>query len=207
MKKIAVVLAGCGHQDGSEITEAVALIVSLSKAQAKVDFYAPNIQANVTDHIKRKSTEEQRSVMIESARISRGNIRDLKDLNVGQYDGLAIPGGSGASVNLNAVYSDIEKIILQFHKESKPIAAICIAPMLVAKVLGKFGVELTLGDDQKIISEVKKTGAQHVECPVNDYVTDRVHKVITTPAYMHDAKPHEVFEGIQKLTKEFIEMA
>lgn len=216
-KKIAIVLSGCGNKDGTEITEAVSLMIALSSAGAEMKFYAPNQEFTPKNFLSNESLKEKRNIMLESARISRSEIQDLKLLKADQFDGLAFPGGYGAALQLSnwaeagakcQVHPDVEKAIRAFHLQSKPIAAICIAPTLVAKVLGPEGVSLTIGNDPETSKEIEKTGAQHESCPVTDYITDREHKVITTPAYMYGAaKPHEVFQGISGLVKEFIEMA
>ncbi len=215
-KKIAIVLSGCGNKDGSEIHESVSLIIHLSQLDAEVQFFAPDQNFTVVNFLTGEKLSEARNVMIESARISRSQMRPLKELAAKDFDGLALPGGSGAAINLSnwasagaqcKVIPELEKAIIDFHKESKPIAAICIAPTLVARVLGKHKVTLTIGDDSKTIAEIKKTGAIHEICPVDDFVSDREHKIITTPAYMYDAKPHQVFKGIGGLAQELVEMA
>ena len=216
MKKIAVILSGCGNKDGTEIQEAVSLIVSLSQLGADISFFAPDIEFTAKNFLTNQPLSEKRNVMIESARITRSQIQDLKILNVSEFDALALPGGFGAALNLSTwanegskckVNFDLENALIEFHKQSKPIAAICIAPAIVACVLGRHAVTLTIGDDPETAAEIKKTGAYHESCPVDDFVTDRHHKIITTPAYMYDAKPHEIFLGISRMCAELIEMA
>ena len=217
MKKIAVILSGCGNKDGTEITEAVSLLVALSQNGASYKCFAPNIKFKEINFLTGEPTGEERNVLTESARIARGKIDDLKSLNVSQFDGLAFVGGFGAAKNLSnwaelgaksKVLPEIESAIKSFYDASKPIAAICISPVLLAKVLGPEHVTVTLGNDPEAIAEVLKTGAQHEVCPVDDFVTDRQTKVITTPAYMYgNAKPHEVFKGISGLAKELVEMS
>ncbi len=217
-KKIAVVLSGCGNKDGTEITEAVSLMIALSATGAQMTFFAPNQDFTPKNFLSDQPLPEKRNIMVEAARISRSQMQDLKELNADHFDGLAFPGGFGAALHLSnwaeagakcQVHPAVEKAIQAFYQQSKPIAAICIAPTLVAKVLGTKGVSLTVGNENsEAAKEIAKTGAQHEACPVTDYITDREHKVISTPAYMHDsAKPHEVFQGISGLVKEFIEMA
>jgi len=216
IRKIAIVLSGCGHQDGSEIQEAVSLIINLSILGAQVEFFAPDRMSDVTNAITGKKQEGQRNLMVESARICRGKIRPLTELSSANFDALAMPGGFGAALHLSnwaqagakcQVDKSLAEAIVGFHKESKPIAAICIAPTLVARVLGHLGVTLTVGDDESTITEIKKTGARHEICPVDDFVTDREHKIITTPAYMYDAQPAQIFKGISGLAQELFEMA
>lgn len=216
MKKVAVVLSGCGFKDGAEITEAVSSLISLSEAGAQYEVYAPNLTFKATNHL----TDEEdgdRNVMSEASRISRGEIKNLSELNADNFDGVVFPGGFGAAKVLCTfategasckVLPEAEKAILDFYNQSKPIAALCIAPALVAKVLGDKNVTVTIGNDKDTAAEIEKTGAQHEDCVVTDYVTDRETKVITTPAYMYgEAKPHEIFTGVRAALKEFIEMA
>jgi len=217
LKKVAVVLSGCGNKDGAEITEAVSLLISLSQNGAEYMCFAPSTEFEALNFVNGQPLGEKRNVLTEAARIARGSIQDLKTLDIKKYDALAFVGGYGAAKNLSdwaykgskcTVLPDVEKTIKAFHNETKPIAAICIAPVLVAKVLGSEKVTVTIGNDKETIAEILKTGAQHEECPVDDYVTDRETKVITTPAYMYDnAKPHEIFKGISGLAKELVEMA
>lgn len=217
MKKIALILAGCGHQDGSEITEVVSTLIALSAHNVETHFFAPNIDFHPVNHLNKKSDDSQnRNLMTEAARITRGQIKDLKDLNVDLFDAVIIPGGSGAASHFSTWSQDgarakvlpvLKNILEKFHEQSKPMGFICIAPTVAALLFGKTQVTLTLGDQTNVISEVEKTGAIHEVCPVDDYITDREHKVITTPAYMHDAKPFEVYKGISGLVNELVEMA
>lgn len=217
MKNIAVILSGCGYKDGSEITEAVSALISLSQYGAKVTCFAPDFNVNAINHVTNvESFDEQRNILSESARISRGEIHPLNTLHAKDFDAVVFPGGFGAAVHLSSwavkgaqceLLPDTKRVLAEFHAQSKPIAAICISPVLVAKVFGKTKVNVTIGNDKETAQEINKTGAIHVECPVTDFVTDRDHKVITTPAYMYHAKPHEVFTGINKAIKELVEMA
>lgn len=216
MKKMAVVLSGCGHLDGSEITEAVSLLIALNSHGAETHCFAPNLEFPCKNHLTGELSGEKRNAMEEAARIARGEVKDLQDLKAQDFDGLAFAGGFGAALNLSdwankgsqcEVNPEVVRVIKEFHQQSKPIGAVCIAPTLLAKVLGSKGIEITIGEDQETASEIQKTGAQHVNCPVDDYVTDRLGKVLTSPAYMYDAKPHEVFKGISGMAKELVEMA
>ncbi|OQW51933.1 MAG: isoprenoid biosynthesis protein ElbB [Proteobacteria bacterium SG_bin7] len=217
MKNIAVVLSGCGHQDGAEVTETVAAIVTLSQLGAAINYFAPNMEVNEVNHLVGKETGQKRNLLVEGARIARGKIKDLKELSEKHFDGLVFPGGKGASLNLcdfaakgakASLHPEVSRIVMEFHRESKPIAAICIAPVLLALALGKKNVEVTIGNDKKTSVEIEKLGAKHIDCPVDDFITDRNHKVVTTPAYMYgNAKPYDVFLGIQKTIREFYEMA
>ncbi|MGZ3747331.1 MAG: isoprenoid biosynthesis glyoxalase ElbB [Pseudobdellovibrionaceae bacterium] len=217
MRKVAVILSGCGNKDGSEITEAISLLIALGQNGAQYMCFAPNMEFTPLDFIKNEPLSPKRNVLTEAARIAREQLQDLKNLEVGKYDALAFVGGYGAAKNLSnwaekgsqcTVHPEVAKAILDFHAASKPIAAMCIAPVILARVLGNEKVTVTVGEDKETIAEILKTGAQHEVCPVDDYVTDRETKVITTPAYMYDnAKPHEIYKGISGLAKELVEMA
>lgn len=198
MKKIALILSGCGHLDGSEITETVSALICLNQSGAHTQCFAP--QNKIED----------------AAKISRGNVKDVSLLNAADFDGLVLPGGYGVAKYLSDwaakgaqchVNPDVERAILSFYELQKPIAAICIAPALVARVLGKNGISVTIGNNKETASEITKTGAIHENCPVEDYISDRDHRILTTPAYMYDAKPHQVFNGIAKMLREFVEWA
>ena len=215
-KKIAVILSGCGNKDGAEITEAVSLMIALSEQGAEVHYFAPNQDFTAQNFLTGQALEK-RNVMAESARITRSQIKDLATLNAQDFDGVALPGGFGAALNLSTwaqkgaactVNADLEKALLAFYDMSKPIAAICIAPALVARVLGSKKITLTVGADSEAAGEIKKTGAIHEVCPVDDYITDRLHKIISTPAYMYDsATPAQIFKGVSGLAQELVEMA
>ncbi len=216
-KQIAVILSGCGHRDGSEITEAVSALIALSQAGAQYQVFAPDLTFAVTHPISGATTMDTRNVMCESSRISRGHIRPLEQLKVEEFDGLVLPGGFGAALHLCTwakegarcqVHPEAERILKGFYQEQKPIAAICIAPALVARVLGAHGITLTIGNDATTAIEIEKTGAIHEVCGVDDFVTDRAHRLVTTPAYMFEqATPAQIFTGVSRAIQEFVEMA
>ncbi len=218
MKKVAVILTGSGFQDGAEITESVSSLIALAEAKVEATVFAPELSFQATDHLTGDSSEKDtRQAMAEAARISRGRVKNLSQLKADDYDALVLPGGFGVAQHLCTwaqdgancdVLSDAERVIQDFHQQSKPIGAWCIAPALVAKVLGSHRVSVTIGEQKEVAQEIEKTGAQHVNCSVDDFVTDRENKVITTPAYMYDgANAFEVFTGIRKATQELVNMA
>ena len=192
-KRIAVILSGYGLLDGSEITEAVSVLIALSELGAEAVCFAPHQEITVAPDLD------------QSARIARTRISSLTELREKDFDAIVFPGGSGAKTPIQA---DVKRAIIDFHRASKPIGAICVAPVLVARVLGAEHPEVTIGDDAATAAEIEKTGARHTKCIVTDYVSDRDHKILTTPAYMFDdATPFEVFTGIRRLLRELVEMA
>lgn len=216
MKKVAVVLSGCGHRDGSEVTEAVSTLISLCEFGAELSCFAPNTSFLSTTHSSISVTAQERNSLEEAARIARGKIDDIKSLRVQDFDSLVFPGGTGAAKILSdwaakgskcQVHSEVARVITDFHSNAKPIGAICIAPVLLAKTLGSHGVTVTIGNDRETAQEIEKTGAKHAVCSVRDYVSDRDHKVLTTPAYMLTANSHDIFVGIRNMVRELVEMS
>ncbi|XP_035266539.1 glutamine amidotransferase-like class 1 domain-containing protein 3, mitochondrial [Anguilla rostrata] len=223
MKSVAVVLAGCGVYDGTEVHEASAVLVHLSRAGAKVQMFAPNVdQMHVVNHIVGKPTEEKRNVLQESARIARGDIMDLSKLDVSAYDALIIPGGFGVAKNLStwatqgkdcSVQPEVEKAIKSFHKAGKPIGLCCIAPVLAAKTLP--GCEITVGHDCKCekwpyaqtACTMKEMGCKHVNKNVGESHVDVKNKLVTTSAFMCNAPIHEVFDGVGVMVTGVLKLA
>lgn len=210
MAKVGVILSGCGVYDGSEIHEAVITLLALDRAGADVLIMAPDVELAVVNHLTGEPVEGSvRNVLEESARIARGNISDIAKVNGNDIDALFIPGGFGAAKNLCDfafkgpdcdVHPDVARLIREIVTAGKPLAAVCIAPALVAKVLGddKLAHELTIGTDQGTAEAVTAMGATHVKCPVDQFVIDRDNKIITSPAYMLAGRISEAAEGIEK---------
>lgn len=218
MAKIGVVLSGCGVYDGSEIHEAVISLLALDRAGAEVVIMAPDMEQAVVNHLTGEQVDGAiRNVLEESARIARGNISDIAKIKADDIDALLIPGGFGAAKNLCDfafkgtdcdVNSEVARLIREIVAAKKPLAAICIAPALVAKVLGddKLDHQLTIGTDEGTAGAVTSMGATHVNCPVNDFVVDKRNKIITTPAYMLAGRISEAAEGIEKAVAALMEL-
>ncbi len=217
MKNVAVILSGCGYLDGAEITEAISTLVAIGQNGAEYKVFAPNKDVPETNHLTNKSTGKTRNVMQEAARIARGDIQPLENLQSNDFDALAFPGGFGAALHLcnfaekgssGKIDPQVQRVVKEFHDNGKPIAAICISPAIMALAFGDKGVNITIGDDQGTASELEKTGAKHSNCAVERFIVDTANKIITTPAYMDgSAKPHQIFEGVSGAIKELIKMA
>ncbi|XP_028655424.1 glutamine amidotransferase-like class 1 domain-containing protein 3, mitochondrial [Erpetoichthys calabaricus] len=224
VKRVAVVLAGCGVFDGSEIHEASAVLVHLSRSGAEVSIFAPNIdQMHVIDHVKGNPTEEQRNVMVESARLARGNIHDLAELQVNELDAIIFPGGFGVAKNLCSWAVDgnkctvndlVKSTLLAFHNAKKPIGLCCISPVLAAKVFP--GCEVTVGHDTNsdgrfpdcsTASSIEELGCKHICKNVNEAHVDEKNKIITTCAFMCKAPLHEIFDGVGVMVQEVLKLA
>ena len=217
MKKVAVILSGCGFLDGAEITEAISTLIAIGQNGAEYAVFAPNKDVGETNHLTQKPTGQKRNVLQEAARIARGEIQPLEQLKAQSFDALAFPGGFGAALHLcdfgekgsgGQIDPQVARIVKEFSDSHKPIAAICIAPAIMALALGNKGVNVTIGEDAGTASELEKTGAKHQKCAVEKFIVDHSHKVITTPAYMYgSAKPHQIFAGVSGAIAELIKMA
>ena len=217
MKNIAVILSGCGFLDGAEITEAISTLIAIGQNGAQYKIFAPNKDVPETNHLTQKPTGQQRNVLQEAARIARGNIQPLEDLKAQDFDALAFPGGFGAALHLcnfgekgsgGEIDPQVIRILKEFHSSRKPIAAICIAPAIMALAFGDKGVNVTIGEDAGTAAEIEKTGAKHQNCAVEKFVVDQSNKIITTPAYMYgSAQSHQIFAGVSGAIAELIKLA
>jgi len=214
MKKIGVVLSGCGVRDGSEIHEAVLSLLAIDKMGCDAVCMAPDTVFTTTNHLTMEETEEKRNILVESARIARGNICDIKEVTADDIDAVLFPGGFGAAKNLcdfavkgsgATVNPEIVRLLKEMHAAGKPIGAVCIAPALLAAALGKgLSPIVTIGTDVGTAAEINKTGAVHQDCPVTELVVDSRNKIVTSPAYMLATRISEVEEGISRTVKELI---
>lgn len=219
MKKVAVILSGCGYLDGSEIRESVLTLLALDTANIEYQIFAPDEPLfHVIDHVSGEISEgESRNILQEAGRIARGKIFTLDKLDENEFDGLIIPGGFGVAKNLStfafkgaeaSVHSTVTSILKAFHQSKKPIGAICISPALLALTFGHFHPNITLGSDVNIAKEIEKTGTIHHVCQTSEIVVDKQNLFVTTPAYMDDqANLKDIFTGITSLVEAMTTLA
>jgi enhancing lycopene biosynthesis protein 2 len=217
-KKVGVVLAGCGVKDGSEIHEATLTLYFLDKQGAEAVCMAPDKdQLDVVNHVTGSTIAERRNVLVEAARIARGNIVDVKSMKAGDLDAIIIPGGFGSAKNLCTFAVDgtncrvdegVGKLLQEMLRQKKPIGALCIAPAVLARLFGKeLAPEITIGNDAGTASAMETMGAKHKRAQVNEVVVDSKNKILTTPCYMLAQSIKEVGEGVEKLVAKILEMA
>ncbi len=215
MKKIAVILSGCGFQDGSEVHESTLTLLSLVKEGLLYRCMAPNTsQTKVFDYyLSQYDNNVSRNVLSEAGKIARSDILNIADCDANDYDGAIFPGGAGAATTLsnfatNFKNYELQQGILNFAKnlvqQKKPIGFICIAPCLIPGLYGE-GVQCTIGNNVETLKKLEKLGCKHIECGANEIVVDENNKVVTTPAYMLAKDINQVFEGIGKLVKKIKE--
>ena len=219
MNKVGVVLSGCGHQDGSEIHEAVFTLHALEKAGAESIIMAPDMdQFHVINHLNgNEDLSESRNILVESARIARGKVVDVASVSGHQLDALIFPGGTGMAKNIFdysmagincTVISDVQRLVVEILEADKPLGAICIAPVMVAKVLeflGRTGT-VTGGFNDEINNDIKAMGINTIEVGAEEIVVDKENKIVTTPAYVEAKSMNESFTGIEKLVNKVLDM-
>lgn len=214
MKKFAVILSGSGVYDGSEIHEAVLSLYAIDKAGASYEIFAPDIpQHHVINHLSGEESNESRNVLVESARIARGKIKNLKAYKAADFDALLLPGGFGAAKNLSSfafdgaecsIQEDVEMAIKETAKAGKIIGALCIAPAVLVRVLGK--IDVTVGDDKATIEAIKAMNGEHQKTTHGEVVVDFEHKVVTTPCYMLNATISQIALGVENVVKAMLDI-
>lgn len=216
MKKVGVVLSGCGVYDGAEIHESVIALLALARQGAQAVCFAPDKnQSEVINHLTGEPMAETRNILIEAARIARGAIQPLSQAKADELDALIVPGGFGAAKNLSSfasqgsechVDASLQALAQQMHAAGKPLGFICIAPALLPKIFD-FPLRLTIGTDIDTAEAIEEMGGEHVPCPVDDIVVDEENKVVTTPAYMLAEDIAQAATGIEKLVERVLVLA
>jgi len=215
MKKIAVVLAGNGVYDGAEIHESTLTLLAIVQNGADYQCFAPNVnQAHVVNHLTGEEMSEIRNVLVESARIARGHIKPLTEYNAADYDAIIFPGGFGAAKNLCSfafdgvdctVIPEVEKVIRDTVSVEKPIGALCITPVIFAKILGD--VKVTIGQDETTLQAIEKMGGFHEKTNHGEIVVDEKYKLVSTPCYMLESSIDQIAAGATNVVKKILELA
>ncbi|MBQ9817562.1 MAG: isoprenoid biosynthesis glyoxalase ElbB [Proteobacteria bacterium] len=192
--RFAVILSGCGVRDGSEIHESVFALLAIEQGGHSVSIFAPDKpQSAVINGVSGRPMNESRNILVESARIARGAIKPLSELDVMKFDAIVLPGGFGAACNLCDfaqkgagcdVDGDVKSILIKAQQAGKALGFMCIAPVIAARVFGHLGVRLTIGDDPSTAKACEAMGAKHVVCRVDEVCLDETLRIATTPAYM-----------------------
>ena len=215
MKKVAVILSGCGVYDGSEVNEAVLSLLHIAKAGASYQCFAPDImQMHTINHLSGEEMTPNRNALIEAARIARGDVKPVTELDEAEFDALILPGGFGAAKNLSdfavkgsdaQLQADVLKACKAFATIKKPAGYMCISPALVPLIYPK-GSQTTIGHDQDTANVIEALGAEHINCRVDNIVIDEQNKLVTTPAYMLAESILEADAGIEKLVTNVLKM-
>ncbi|MCB9356999.1 MAG: isoprenoid biosynthesis glyoxalase ElbB [Calditrichaeota bacterium] len=211
MPKVGVVLSGCGFLDGAEIYEATLTLLCLDRRGISYQCLAPDVeQLHVVNHVTKEATSEKRNVLTEAARIARGRIEPLEIGWLDRLDAVIFPGGFGAAKNycdfaLKGAACKINPLVESFMRKAVerqlPIGAICIAPVVLARALKGLDMHprLTVGALSDAARAIDEFGGRHVVCPVTECVVDHELNIVSTPAFMYDARISEVEQGVDKL--------
>ncbi len=215
-KKVAVILSGCGVYDGAEIHESVLTLLRLDQRGAQVQCFAPDIaQHHVINHLSGEPMSESRNVLVESARIARGQVLNVRELQASEFDALILPGGFGVAKNLSdfasqgaacSVQPDVLRVAQSFAASSKPIGLMCISPVLAVSIFGP-GVICSIGVDADTAAAITQMGGEHHACEVGEICEDPARKLVTTPAYMLAHSISQAAGGINKLVDRVLELA
>ncbi|WP_058910812.1 isoprenoid biosynthesis glyoxalase ElbB [Entomohabitans teleogrylli] len=215
MKKIGVIFSGCGVYDGTEIHEAVLTLLAIARHGAQAVCFAPDKpQLDVINHLTGEPMVENRNVLIEAARIVRGDIRPLSQARAEELDAVIVPGGFGAAKNLSNFASQgsacvadesLKQLVQACHAAGKPLGFMCIAPAMLPKLLEQ-PLRLTIGTDVDTAEVIEEMGGEHIPCPVDDIVVDEEQKVVSTPAYMLAKSIDEAALGIEKLVARVLDL-
>jgi len=213
-KRFAVVLSGNGVFDGAEIHEAVMTLYAIDKNNAEYQVFAPDIeQHHVLNHLNGEEMDEKRNVLVESARLARGNAKPLSAYSPDDFDALIFPGGFGAAKNLSSfafdganctVNPEVEKAIRETHGSGKVIGALCISPVIIARVLEE--VLLTVGQDEATAAALEEMGAKSVKTKAREIAVDRENKIVSTPCYMLESSISDIAEGADNAVKAMLEL-
>jgi len=219
VKKIAGVLSGAGYLDGAEIQEAVLTQLSCERRGMTIHWFAPAIpQAHVVNHVSGQPVEgESRSVLVESARIVRGEIHPLSDLDLAAFRALILPGGFGAAKNLcsfafqgaeMSVLPELAAHVLNGHALRRPMAFLCIAPVIAARVLGGAGhrPKVTIGSHRETALAIQSWGGVHQPCAANQVCLDTENRLLSTPAWNNARSLVQVAAGIDKLAEQLAKL-
>lgn len=214
-KKVAVILSGCGVFDGAEIHESVFTLLAIAKAGCSYTLFAPDInQHHVINHLNGEEMKETRNVLVEAARIARGDIKPLSAYKAADFDALLLPGGFGAAKNLSTlafdgpactVNKEFEKAVKDTHAMQKPIGALCITPAVISRVLNN--IEVTIGQDAGTAEAIEKMGSKHKNTTHGEVVVDAANKIATTPCYMLDATIDQIATGAENVVNATLKMA
>jgi enhancing lycopene biosynthesis protein 2 len=215
--KIGVLLSGCGVYDGAEIHEATLTLLSIAEIDAEaVCIGVDKNQHHVVNHLTGEEMNEQRNMMVEAARIARGSITNINDISPADIDALIIPGGFGSAKNLTnwafegpegSILPEVKLLIVNMINVGKPIAALCVSPVVMAKALEDSDIHanMTIGSDQEaspydisgFSGGLEAAGATTQMKTVREILVDKKNKIVTAPCYMMDANILDVRKNIR----------
>jgi enhancing lycopene biosynthesis protein 2 len=224
--KIGVLLSGCGVYDGAEIQETVFALLAIEELGAEAICLSVNKnQHHVVNHLTGEEMPESRNMLVEAARIARGAVHDISTFDNTQIDALVIPGGFGSAKNFTtwafegpngSILPEIKELIQQCISDKKPIAALCVSPVIVGLALNQSDLQatMTLGTDKEkspyeinaFSSGLSQTGVQVEMKTIREIALDEKLKIVSAPCYMMDASIVEIRTNIQQAMQALIQL-
>lgn len=226
MKRIGILLSGCGVYDGAEIQESVLTMLAIEEAEAEYFCISVDkVQYHSINHLTGEEQKETRNMLVESARIARGEVIDITKVDLREMDALVIPGGFGSAKNFTnwafegpqgKILPEVKLLLINLINIGKPILALCVSPVVLAKAFegGLFQPKLTIGSTKTsspyVIEDLNKgmesIGVESIDKSVDDILIDSDNKIVTAPCYMMDASILEVRNNIKKGVEALIKL-
>jgi enhancing lycopene biosynthesis protein 2 len=214
---IGVLLSGCGVYDGAEIQESILTLLSIEEIGATAVCISVNKpQHHVINHLTGEEMNESRNMMIESARIARGDVKNILEVNPADIDALVIPGGFGSAKNFTDwafngpdgnILPEVKLLLVNLINIGKPIAALCVSPVVLSKALedSNLSAKMTIGTDKEdspydikgFSSGIEKVGTTVKMKSVREILIDTENKIVTAPCYMMEASILDVRKNIR----------
>ena len=203
--------------DGAEIHEAVMTLLSIEEIGAQAICIAVDKdQYHVVNHTNGEEMNESRNMLVEAARIARGDIHNINSIDPVDIDALVIPGGFGSAKNLTNwafngpdgdILPEVKLLLINMMNVGKPIAALCVSPVVLAKALEGSDIKptLTIGTDKEespydiagFTGGLEKTGMATEMKSVREISVDRENKIVTAPCYMMDANILDIRKNVR----------
>lgn len=217
MLKIGVLLSGCGVYDGAEIQEAVLSLLAIDQMGAQAVCIGIDAdQHHVINHLNGEELLQTRNMLVEAARIARGDIQKIENIVPADIDALVIPGGFGSAKNFTTwafdgpqgtIRSDVKLLLVNMVNVGKPILALCVSPIVLAKAFEGSTIQASMTIGSKHAASpyeiagfeagLQQTGTQTTDCSLGSVHVDQINKLITAPCYMMDARISEIQLNIQ----------
>lgn len=216
--KIGVLLSGCGVNDGAEIHESVISLLAIQ--EMGWDYQCISIDApqhHVVNHLNGEVMQESRNMLIEAARIARGSILSINDVEPADLDALIIPGGFGSAKNFTKwafhgpdcdIIPEVKLLLVNMVNVGKPIVALCISPVVLAKAFQGSGIHPTLSvgtsleatpyDILEISEALESIGADVHQKSISEIQVDIKNRIICAPCYMMEATLPEIHANIKQ---------
>jgi enhancing lycopene biosynthesis protein 2 len=215
---IGVLLSGNGVYDGAEIQEAVLTLLAIDEmGWNAVCISVDKPQHHVINHLTGEVMDESRNMLVEAARIARGQVIRIDEISPADIDALIIPGGFGSAKNFTSwafdgpagtILPEVKLLLVNLVNVGKPIVALCVSPVVIAKAFEGSTIHPTLSlgsssepspyDIYGFNAGLEQTGAVTEERTIREVLIDPVNRIICAPCYMMNARITEIYANINQ---------